>query len=169
MEDKRTYSIPANATTEELLHIIDISQNDQHVQRERAVRAEERLSQQQATYRHDMQHWETTLRVAKDEQEWCEEGTNEVIEKLNEGFTGGWHIEPYTVRWKVKLTEWVKVPIDRTFEVDALNEDEAMDLAHAEAKQDTLDDDTVIHELRTKADPEHLEFSRRMEWEVYEI
>jgi hypothetical protein len=169
MEDKRTYSIPANATTEELLHIIDISQNDQHVQRERAVRAEERLSQQQATYRHDMQHWEDTLRAAKTDQDWCDEGTNEVIEKLNKGFTGGWSIDPYLMRWKIKLTEWVKVPIARTFEVDALDEDDACASALTEAEENPLDDDTVVYELRSRVDPEHLEFSRRMEWEVYEI
>lgn len=95
-------TIPANVTYDELLAIIEVTGNDLSEKNlqygsatERAERAEQRLTEQQNRYANDMGHWEAVMREAKDDQNWCDEGTNSVIDKLNDGFIGGWTIDPY--------------------------------------------------------------------------
>lgn len=65
--------------------------------------ARDRFAKAQEAYRHDMRHWEDTLRQQKEEQQWCDDGVNAVIEVLNEGFIGNWEIEPYRKRKRVRV------------------------------------------------------------------
>lgn len=62
-----------------------------------------------SAYRHDMGHWESTLRQAKDEENWCDDGTNRIIDILNSGFTGGWEIEPYRKLVEVEVAVEARV------------------------------------------------------------
>lgn len=88
-------------------------------------RAQQRLEEQQGKYRHDMQHWEATLRATKEDQSWCDEGTNEVIETLNEGFIGGWEIEPYATEFDIEVTISGYLNIRRTVTISATSEEDA--------------------------------------------
>lgn len=95
-------TVPADATREEILAIIERLANDKTEAMTKAETreklrqdSENRVRAMQDNYRHDMQHWEETLRNCKEEQDWCDDGTNTVIEILNRGFIGGYEVEPY--------------------------------------------------------------------------
>jgi hypothetical protein len=96
---------PTGATSEELKEIIRRFHTDLQEEKTRSEwrlseiqNASRRLTEQQGVYRTDMNHWESTLRQAKEDQDWCDEGTNRVIDRLNNGFIGGWEITPYRAR-----------------------------------------------------------------------
>lgn len=122
---------PQHATTDELKEIIRRLNADLEQEKARSEsrlqeiqRSAERLTEEQRKYRHDMQHWETTMRQAKEDQDWCDEGTNRVIERLNDGFIGGWNIALYsqrerrTVRIEGQVYRDVEVWVDPNDDVD---------------------------------------------------
>lgn len=80
-------------------------------------------------YSHDMSHWEAVLREAKDEHGWCDEGSNEVIEKLNSEFIGGWYIDPYEQEFEVELDVTVTINTRVTVNVTASTLERAEDEA----------------------------------------
>lgn len=101
---------PENATPDELREIIRRFDRDLTEMRQingsrlsELEQARQRLATAQENYRHDMAHWESTMRHEKEEQAWCDEGTNRVIQRLNEGFIGGWEIDEYRKRERVSV------------------------------------------------------------------
>lgn len=102
---------PENATPDELREIIRRFDRDLTEMRQinatrlsELERARQRVEEVQNRYRHDMQHWESTMRGQKDEMNWCDEGTNKVIRILNDGFTGGWEIDEYSEIVEAEVT-----------------------------------------------------------------
>jgi len=79
-------------------------------------------------YRNDMQHWEITLRAAKEKHGWCDEGTNEVIDTLNSGFIGGYEVERYTEEYEVEVEVSTTLCTTITVTVQATCQEEADDL-----------------------------------------
>lgn len=63
------------------------------VQARRATRAEERLTEQQRRYSHDMTAIQTIMREVKEEQDWCDDGWNEVVDRVNRELEGGFEFE----------------------------------------------------------------------------
>jgi len=91
---------PANATLEDMQNVVrQMDKERQELREANRLRLSEiekcrnQVSDLRSIYAHDMQHWEDVLREQKEEQEWCDDGTNEVIRRLNDGFKGGWEIK----------------------------------------------------------------------------
>lgn len=61
-----------------------------------------KLDQYQAMYKGDMAHWENTMRDVKDRKGWCDEGTNEIIRELNQGFIG-WQLDYYEQDFEIEV------------------------------------------------------------------
>jgi hypothetical protein len=99
-------------------------------------------------YRHDMEHWETTMRVAKDKHGWCDEGANEVIDRLNAGFIGGYEVDRYTQEFEVEVEISVNLSAMTTVTVEATSLEEAQNMV-AENPEDFLDPtselESVLH------------------------
>lgn len=53
-------------------------------------------------YTTDMAHWENTMRDVKDRKGWCDEGTNEIIRELNQGFVG-WQLDYYEQEFEIQV------------------------------------------------------------------
>jgi hypothetical protein len=94
-------------------------------QSKRSEDMEQRLRTQQGYYRSDMLHWESVMRAQKDEQGWCDEGSNRVIAILNDGFIGGWEVELYTEEFEVEVEISSHVSTTYTVTVSATSQDEA--------------------------------------------
>lgn len=123
---------PANATMDEMREVVRRLSNDLAEEKARSEsrlqslqREQERLTEQQRHYRHDMQHWESTMREVKDEQTWCDDGTNRVIQRLNDGFIGGWEIDEY--RKRERVTVRIRGEVYREVEVYVDPDDDADD------------------------------------------
>jgi hypothetical protein len=116
---------------------------DLEVERLKAAltRAQERLSQQQTIYRNDMGHIEVTMRAVKDEQGWCDEGTNDVIERINEGLEGGWEFDRYEQEYEFTVTVTGTMTKTLSVTVSAVSEDAAREMVE-ESPDEYLSDDT---------------------------
>ena len=159
---------PENATMDELREIIRRFSNDltemRNVNASRLSeleRARQRLDEQQGKYRHDMQHWESTLRDAKQDQNWCDEGTNEVIETLNNGFIGGWEIDPYCEIVEAEVT--VEGKVIKTITVHVRKGDDSYDPNNwVDEDGDEIDADETVHRALG-------EEYRRNGWDEWEV
>lgn len=65
------------------------------VQARRATAAEERLTEQQRRYSHDMGEIQRIMRDVKGEQDWCDDGYNSVVRRVNDAMEGGWEFEEF--------------------------------------------------------------------------
>lgn len=100
-------------------------------------------------YRHDMLHWESTMRDVKEQENWCDEGSNEVIDILNSGFIGGYEVDRYTQEFEVEVEISVNLCAMTTVTVEATSLEEAQNMV-AENPEDFLDPtselENVLHE-----------------------
>lgn len=159
---------PANATLAEMREVVRRLNNDLTEEKERSEsrlqriqQAEDRLTEQQRRYRHDMQHWETVLREQKDEQDWCDEGTNEVIDALNRGFIGGWEIERYSQIVEAEVT--VEGKVIKTITVHVKDGDDAEDPDNwVDEDGDEIDAEETVHRALA-------EEYRRNGWDEWEV
>jgi len=106
-------------------------------------RSQERLGESQRDYRHDMQHWETTLRDTKEQQNWCDEGTNEVIRTLNSGFQGGWQIDEYLDEFEIEITVRGTIETTTSVMVEARSREAALEKV-LEDTDDYFDCDEIL-------------------------
>lgn len=60
------------------------------------------LDRYKKMYFTDMAHWENTMRDVKDQENWCDEGTNKIIGKLNQGFIG-WQLDYYEQEFEIEV------------------------------------------------------------------
>lgn len=159
---------PENATMEEMREIVRRLNNDLTEEKARSEsrlqslqRAEERLTEQQRRYSHDMSHWETTMRQAKDDQNWCDEGTNRVIRILNDGFIGGWNIDEYSEIVEAEVT--IRGEVVKTITV------------HVKDGDDPDDPENWVDEDGDEVDADHIaetalaEEYRRNGWDEWEV
>ena len=123
---------PANATYADLYAVITSLSNDLAALKDIAQtrldtlqREQDRVSELRGRYVKHMRHWEDTLRQAKEDQSWCDEGTNAVIDILNDGFDGAWEIERY--RKLVKSRVRIRGEVTDYIEVYHLEDDDADD------------------------------------------
>lgn len=141
---------PANATYADLYAIITALSNDLALEKSIRKRDSERLMQQQSSYRQDMSHIESTMREVKDEQGWCDDGTNEVIRRINEGLKGGWEFDEY--RKLVMSRVSISATVDATVEVWHYEDDDADDPDNwRDEDGDEIDaDETMTEALRSE-------------------
>lgn len=108
------------------------------------TRTQERLSKAQSNYRDDMRHIESTMRDVKDEQSWCDEGTNAVIERINAGLSGGWSFDMY----EQEFTLYVEVTGTMTKRVEvvvtAIDEDAAREALEDDPHSYIDDADSIL-------------------------
>ena len=95
-------------------------------------------------YKNDMTHWEKTMRQVKEDKGWCDEGTNEVIELLNQGFNG-WEIELYEQEFDVEVRVTATVYFKSTISVMATSLDAAREMVDDDPSI-YLDVDSAIHD-----------------------
>jgi hypothetical protein len=119
-DHKRHFSLPENMTLDEARTLIELFENDYRelgMKRDSAVsraeRAEQRLGQQQDTYRHDMQAIQRIMLVQKSEQSWCDDGWNEVVEEVNDALEGGFSFDKIRKLVKKKVTIKGEVSVDK--------------------------------------------------------
>ena len=79
-------------------------------------------------YRHDMAHWESTMREVKERQGWCDEGSNDVIDRLNAGFIGGYEVDRYTQEFEVEVEVSVNLSVVTTVTIEATSLEEAQEM-----------------------------------------
>ena len=73
---------------------------------------------------HDLDFFTSTMRDVKDAEDWCDEGTNNVIEQLNNGFKTH-YIEPYEQEFEVEYEITASVTYSGTHTVMASSQDAA--------------------------------------------
>lgn len=159
---------PANATMDEMREVVRRLSNDLAEEKARSEsrlqslqREQERLTEQQSRYRHDMQHWESTMRHEKEEQNWCDEGTNRVIQRLNDGFIGGWEIEEYSQIVEAEVT--IRGEVIKTITVHVKDGDDPDDPDNwVDEDGDSIDADETAHHALA-------EEYRRNGWDDWEV
>lgn len=121
-EPTRHLSLPANMTLEEAYLIIERYENDYRevsASRDYAQKLREdaanRLTEQQNRYHSDMGSIQRIMLEVKDEQSWCDDGYNRVVERVNDALIGGWEFDKArrlvrkTVRVRAEVTDTVEV------------------------------------------------------------
>lgn len=159
---------PENATMDELREIIrrfdrDLTEmrNINATRLSELERARQRLDESINRYRHDMQHWETVLREEKQERDWCDEGTNAVIRRLNDGFIGGWEIEEYAEIVEAEVT--IRGEVIKTITVHVKDGDDPDDPENwVDEDGDSIDADEIAHHALA-------EEYRRNGWDEWEV
>ena len=95
-------------------------------------------------YKNDMAHWEKTMRQVKEDKGWCDEGTNEVIEVLNNGFKS-WKLDPYEQEFSVDVTITAEVHLRSTISVMATSLDAAREMVDNDPSS-YMDVDCALHD-----------------------
>jgi hypothetical protein len=73
---------------------------------------------------HDLQHYDEVMRETKEEQGWCDDGSNQVIQALNDGFLCHF-IEPYQQEFEVEYRIVASVETQGTVMVMASSQEAA--------------------------------------------
>ena len=73
---------------------------------------------------HDLQHYDEVMRETKDDQGWCDDGSNQVIKALNDGFLCHF-IEPYAMEFEVEYRIVASVETQGTVMVMASSQEAA--------------------------------------------
>jgi hypothetical protein len=131
-EPGRHLSLPANMTLEEAHLIIERFENDyrevmgqRDSQEKRAVDAEGRLRTQQDRYSADMRSIERIMLETKEQQSWCDNGWNEVVDEVNAALVGGYEFDRMMKR--KRMTKRVRGTVYRDVEVWVADDDDTDD------------------------------------------
>jgi hypothetical protein len=104
---------------------------------------------------HDLDHYDRVMRETKDDQGWCDEGTNKVIEALNDGFL--YHsIEPYESEFEVEYEITASVIIRGTHLMMASSQ-EAADEFFSDDPDSYITPETLAKEAVTYGDWDNIE------------
>jgi hypothetical protein len=100
-----------------------------------------RCQQLRENYRKDMSSFETVMRDAKESENWCDEGANEVIDKLNDLFEGRYWIEGYERNFTVRVAISTTLYGYEEVTVNAISQEQAEEFVMDDpsAYMDTMD------------------------------
>ncbi len=125
------------------------------------ARAQARLTEQQQRYRSDMGHIESTMRDVKGEQGWCDEGTNAVIDRINEGLTGGWEFDRYESEFEVPVTVTGTITTRTSVTVTATSLEEAREMVRRDPSDFVDDADDLLTDAARSVSFEDVEIELR--------
>jgi hypothetical protein len=104
---------------------------------------------------HDLEHYDEVMRQTKEVQNWCDEGTNEVIDNLNAGFKAHF-IEPYASEFEVEYKIVASVETYGTVMVMASSQ-EAADEFFSDDPDSYITPETLAKEAVTYGDWDNIE------------
>jgi hypothetical protein len=104
---------------------------------------------------HDLNHYDEVMRETKQEQGWCDDGTNQVIQALNDGFKAHF-IEPYASEFEVEYRIVASVETYGTVMVMASSQ-EAADEFFSDDPDSYITPETLAKEAVTYGDWENIE------------
>ena len=97
---------------------------------------------------HDLTHYDRVMRETKEEQDWCDDGSNKVIATLNEGFKAH-YIEPYESEFEIEYEITAGVTTRGTVLVTASSEDAAREFFLDDPEAYITPDNEALDEART--------------------
>jgi hypothetical protein len=97
---------------------------------------------------HDLRHYDTVMRETKDDQDWCDEGSNKVIATLNEGFKAH-YIDPYESEFEIEYEITAGVTVRGTVMITASCEDAARDFFNDDPESFINPESEAMDEVRS--------------------
>jgi hypothetical protein len=104
---------------------------------------------------HDLEHYDTVMRETKEAQGWCDDGSNEVIAHLNNGFDVHF-IEPYEQEFEVEYEITASVKLSGTYTIMASSQ-EAADEFFSDDPDSYITPETLAKEAVTYGDWDNIE------------
>lgn len=104
-------------------------------------------SQHRDKLEHDLHHYDEVMRQAKQDQEWCDDGTNQVIQSLNDGFKAHF-IEPYESEFEIEYEITATVTVNGSVMVTASSLDAARDFFSDSPEDFISPEDVATDEVR---------------------
>jgi hypothetical protein len=104
---------------------------------------------------HDLYHYDEVMRETKEEQGWCDDGSNQVIHALNDGFLAHF-IEPYQMEFEVEYRIVASVETQGTVMIMASSQ-EAAEEFFGDDPDSYITPETLAKEAVTFGDWENIE------------
>jgi hypothetical protein len=104
---------------------------------------------------HDLNHYDEVMRETKEEQGWCDDGSNQVIHALNDGFLAHF-IEPYQMEFEVEYRIVASVETQGTVMIMASSQ-EAAEEFFGDDPDSYITPETLAKEAVTFGDWENIE------------
>lgn len=96
----------------------------------------------------DLKHYDTVMRETKDAQGWCDDGSNEVIATLNDGFKAHF-IEPYESEFEIEYEITAGVTTRGSVMITASSEDAAREYFNDDPEAFITPENEAIDEARS--------------------